>query len=217
MVLAKDENRKLLSQTERSFAEKMALKKYYSRKLKVMENEKRAIDAYLKKYDIKIESAETLLEDTSSYKELLKPYFSSLSKELIDWMNSPYEKNPKNPEKLIHKTVNGLMVRSKSEAMIAKLLYVNKIPFRYECALHLPEKTIYPDFTIKHPKTGELFYWEHFGWMDNLNYCAYASDKFERYVMNGIIPSIHLITTYETKEHPFSIETAEELIKKFFL
>ena len=78
----------------------------------------------------------------------------------------PYEKNPKYPEHLIHKTVSGIYVRSKSESMIALQLYTEKIPFRYECALQLGETTLYPDFTILHPKTGEIFYWEHFGMMD---------------------------------------------------
>ena len=35
------------------------------------------------------------------------------------------------------------------------------IPFRYECALTLGNTTVYPDFTIMHPNTGELIYREH--------------------------------------------------------
>ena len=57
-------------------------------------------------------------------------------------------------------------MRSKSEAMIAMSLYVQKIPYRYECELKLGSITLFPDFTIRHPETGEIFYWEHFGMMD---------------------------------------------------
>ncbi len=210
-------NKNLVKKEERIFAEKMAVKKFHMYKLSGMENEKKAVDAYLKAYDTTIKSTDSLLDDTSNYKELLAPYFTSFSKEMLDWMNAPYKRNPKNPEKLTHKTVKGLMVRSKSEAMIAKLLYINKIPFRYECELVLGDKVLYPDFTIIHPKTGKIFYWEHFGLMDNVQYRAHHCTKNEDYVMNGMIPSIDVIFTYETLENPFSIEDAEMYIKKLFL
>lgn len=210
-------DRRIVKKEELKFAEKMAKKKFYSYKLAVIENEKMAIDAYLKNYNTKLQSPDTLLDDNSNYKELLAPYFTSFSKEILDWMNAPYKRNPKYPEKLTHKTVNGLMVRSKSEAMIAKLLYLNKIPFRYECELTLGDKIVYPDFTIIHPKTGKIIYWEHFGLMDRVDYCAHSCTRYEDYVMNGYVPFVHLIFTYETLENPFSIEDAEMYIKKYFL
>ena len=91
-------------------------------------------------------------------------------KELLKWMNSPYEHNTKYPEQLTLKTISGHTVRSKSEALIDMALHVNKIPFRYECALPLSDIVLYPDFTIRHPQTGNFYYWEHFGLMDDLNY-----------------------------------------------
>ena len=86
------------------------------------------------------------------------------------------------------------------------------IPFRYECALHLGNTTLFPDFTIRHPKTGEFFYWEHFGMIDNATYCQNMTSKLQLYTAHGIIPSIQLITTYETKEHPLSAEMVENII-----
>lgn len=56
------------------------------------------------------------------------------------------------PERLIHKTSAGIDVRSKSEAMIVQVLHSHKIPFRYECALHIGSITLYPDFTIRIPR-----------------------------------------------------------------
>ena len=101
--------------------------------------------------------------------------------------------------------------------MISHFLYTNRIPFRYECALNLDTTTLYPDFTIRHPSTGEFYYWEHFGLMDDPSYCKTVSSKIYFYSINGIIPMIHLITTYETQNNPLSIETIEKTIEHYFL
>lgn len=61
-------------------------------------------------------------------------------------------------------------MRSKSEAMIVKVLKQNKIPYRYEAKLLFGDIEMYPDFTIRHPKTGQWFYWEHFGLLDKADY-----------------------------------------------
>ena len=90
------------------------------------------------------------------------------------------------------------------------------IPFRYECALELGNRVIYPDFTLLHPKTGKKFYWDHFGLMDDLNYCHNTSMKIQLYSINGIIPSIDLIMTFETKEHPLYIEQVEAIVEQYF-
>ncbi len=130
-------------------------------------------------------------------------------------MQAPYDRSPKYPEQLIHKTAAGVMVRSKSEAIIAMLLHTHKIPFRYECALSLNNVTIYPDFTIHHPLTGQIYYWEHFGMMDNPTYSQNTCSKLQLYATNGIYPTIQLITTFETKENPLDSEYVEALIRHF--
>lgn len=140
-----------------------------------------------------------------------------MSKELSDWTFAPFEQSSKFPEQLVHKSPSGHFVRSKSEAMIDTLLYLKKLPFRYECALHLDNVTLYPDFTIRHPKSGKTFYWEHFGLMDDPNYSKNAYFKLQTYTSHGIIPSIHLITTYETKEHPLTSDFIEKILQYYFL
>ena len=132
-------------------------------------------------------------------------------------MHESYQKNQKYPEQLIHKSSSGNIVRSKSETIIDMLLYTNKIPFRYEALLQLGESSIFPDFTIRHPKTGDYYYWEHFGMMDNPAYFKKVTPKLDLYISHGIIPSIQLITTYETKEHPLSVDTISHLIEQYFL
>jgi len=99
-----------------------------------------------------------LMENHPGYQELLQGYFLPEIEEFREWMLAPYDRNTTYSENLIHKTSMGSFVRSKSEAMITHFLFTHQIPFRYECALHLEETIIYPDFTIRHPVTGKLYY-----------------------------------------------------------
>ncbi len=200
---------------ERFLAEQLAYKKYLSLQLEEFMQEKHAIDSYLSRHSSSEAPSHNLLT-TPGYQELLSSAFTPDSEDLTSWMNAPYETNPQYPENLIYKTVSGHIVRSKSEAMIATLLHMHRIPFRYECALHLGPITLYPDFTLRHPATGETFYYEHFGMMDEPHYCERAQHKFQTYTSHGIIPTIQLITTYETKEHPLTPDTIENIIRQYF-
>ena len=201
----------------RDLAEQLAVKKYLSLQIKELLHEKNAIQLYLNHHSRNQGQAQQLLASDSAYHDLLAGHFTQFSQELAEWMSSPYQHNPLHPEQLIHKSVSGNMVRSKSEAIIDMFLYTNHIPFRYECALQLGEVTIYPDFTIRHPKTGEIYYWEHFGLIDYPEYSQKSYSKLHLYSKHQIFPSINLITTFETKDYPLSTDLVEKIIKYYFL
>lgn len=206
--------RKYISKKKRMLAENLAAKKYLVTLLEDLNQEKKAIEFYLRHH--KTNQAEQFLKPTSPYYKLLTPFFNLSNEDYQKWMTAEYERNVKYPEQLIFKASSGNCVRSKSEMMIDMFLHINKIPFRYECALQLGEITIYPDFTVKHPMTGDIYYWEHFGMMDDPKYCKNACSKLQLYTSNGIIPSIHLITTFETKDYPLSSEAIENIIAYYF-
>lgn len=199
----------------RQLAEQLALKTYLSLLLEDLSHEKRALQFYLDHHS-ESPKAELLLKHPE-YKALLSPNFRLLSEELSDWKDTPYERNPHHPEHLLHKSSSGNLVRSKSESIIDMLLYINKIPFRYECALQLDEITLFPDFTIRHPKTGDVYYWEHFGLMDNPVYSQNVCSKLQLYATHNIIPSIKLITTYESKDNPLNPDMVQKIITHYFL
>lgn len=206
-----------IKKKEQNMAERLALKKYYQFLEKELSNEKQAIMMYLKQSNSKTDMVELFLSQNSEFKSLLDKQFKPRSKELEEWMNASYEKNPYHLENLIHKSISGNCVRSKSEALIDMVLYTNKIPYRYEDALQCGSSIIYPDFTIRHPKTGEFYYWEHFGMMDNGKYIENVVSKLRMYLTNGIIPTMQLIMTFETKEKPFTSEEAAEIVEKYFM
>ena len=179
-------------------------KKWYiscdGEKIYIPSNEKNtAVSMAEKKY------YEVMLQDILQEKRAIQSYLDLCNKEQTG------------EEQLIHPIFNGQKVRSKSEAIIATMLHVNKIPFHYEEALHLGKRVIYPDFTIRHPVTGQIYYWEHFGMMDNENYAQVAFRKMQLYNINGIMLSDTLLATYESEEAPLKSNIVENMIQQYFL
>jgi ATP-dependent DNA helicase RecQ len=68
----------------------------------------------------------------------------------------------------IYQTLSGHMVRSKSEVIIANILFERKIPFEYEAELLVDAEQFSPDFTIKWK--GKTYYWEHLGLLEQEQY-----------------------------------------------
>ena len=207
--------RQYLPKDQRKYAEKLAMKKYLLLRMKELIQEERAVGSYISHHRESV--SEQMLAPDSPYSELLAPYFQPESSDLQSWMESPYEQNKKYPEQKIYGTSAGIHVRSKSESMIVYLLHDYKIPFRYESELELGQVTVYPDFTIRHPKTGKLFLWEHLGMVDETAYRRNALSKLQLYMEHGWIPSVNLILTFETKEYPLDMAYVEGLIKEYFV
>ena len=176
-----------------------------------------AINFYLRHHNTGDTEVEKLFAKDSEYSELLSDFFKPLSQELDEWMHASYIRSNKYPEHLIHPSCAGYNVRSKSESMICTYLSINQIPFRYECALTLGNKVYYPDFTIRHPKTGEIYYWEHLGLMEDAGYTMDNFDKLHTYSMYQIYPDKNLILTFEYEDQPLSPDVIEEKINRFFL
>ena len=78
---------------ERELAEKLAHKTYLSLRLKTLLNEKIAIESYLKYYQPNALREEQNIITLPEYKDFLSSYFTPLSQELANWMNTPYETN----------------------------------------------------------------------------------------------------------------------------
>ncbi len=205
-----------IPKTNEKLAQQLAIKKYYSCLLEELIVEKKALEAYLNKPHIITPKSKQLLTDVPAYQKLLSSHFKTNDEYISEWINSPYKKNTKHTENLIHKTASGHLVRSKSEALIDLSLFTNQIPFRYECALELENITLYPDFTIMHPETSEIFYWEHFGKMDNISYRQNTGSKLQTYCNNNIIPNVNLITTFETQDSPLNSQQVQEIINYYF-
>lgn len=215
--LTNKNGKEYLPKKELNLAEKLAEKKYVSLLLKELSEEETALQAYLKSPHKFRGKAQELIENSTEYQNLLSSKYLPKSKELEEWMNEPYTNNTFHPEDLKIKTMSGKYVRSKSESIIDMMLYMNCIPYRYEDTLVANGTILHPDFTIRHPKTGEYYYWEHFGMMDNREYAQNVVSKLQLYISQGIIPNIQLITTYETRDKPLDSSVVEKIVRHYFL
>lgn len=80
----------------------------------------------------------------------------------------------------IHQALSGVMVRSKSEVIIANLLHNSELPFSYEMPLFAGDGTLrLPDFTLSW--RGRTYYWEHLGMLDQTKYADDWSKKQKWY------------------------------------
>lgn len=204
-----------LPKKKRKLAEQLAKRRYLTTLLADDIHEKNTIEMYLRHHREK--AAEDMIRASSPFQELLFPAFQSTSQYLQDWANSPYEKSEQYPEHLVFETGFGICVRSKSEAMIAMSLREHKIPFRYECVLELGGEKIFPDFTIRHPKTGEYYYWEHLGLIDKKDYRRKTIWKMNLYLENDFRVSGNLIFTSENDDHPLRPMDVMKTIEHHFL
>lgn len=94
------------------------------------------------------EHSDTQLRNTHMFTLALRP----------DDVQKPY------PETLIHRTQKGDVVRSKSEVVVANILYSLDISYEYEKPLYSrsdPKDFRLPDFTASFE--GDIYYWEHLG------------------------------------------------------
>ena len=93
-------------------------------------------------------------------------------------------------ERLIHNTMRGELVRSKSEVIIANLLHARNIDYEYEQQLIIDgvSQDKFPDFTIEDDDTGVKYVWEHLGMLGDRSYKRRWSDKEQWYRDNGILP-----------------------------
>lgn len=213
----KNVKRKYISKsTGRSLAEKLARKAYDKKKLSGCKKELKAMKLYLLHSTKGNRPEQVYLNEKSGYRELLLSNLPLLSKELEEWKAEQFESNPLHTENLLIRAADGTMVRSKSESMIASELFANTIPYRYECAMEIEGYLVYPDFTIRHPMTGKVYIWEHFGMIDNEEYLERTLKKIRIYLRNGYIPGMNFIMTFETKQNPLGYDTVFRVISEYF-
>ena len=105
---------------------------------------------------------------------------------LFDLSVRPEDVTAPFPAHLVHRTSTGVLVRSKSELVIAEVLSELGISYEYEKRLESPKNAKdfrLPDFTVSYQ--GDTYYWEHLGMMDVPSYREAWERKQVWYDRNG--------------------------------
>ena len=145
------------------------------------------------------------------YSDIARRFTNLFEKPEIVEHNSKYYESS-----LIHKTIRGELVRSKSEVIIANMLFERDINYEYEKELSLAGDGIkIPDFTITVAGRDEPIYWEHCGMMSNADYRRRWEVKRKVYEKHGIVDGVNLIVSEENDS--FDSQKIADLIDQYDL
>ncbi len=160
------------------------------------------------------ENTDLLFQNLSeNRRKLITPYILTDEQYALEWLVKDFKPNPYMAEKRIYDTNRGEMVRSKSEAILADMLYDIGIPYHYEKPLRLKSgRVVYPDFTLLEVNARKEIYFEHFGLLEDEEYLGNALAKLDEYRGCGIYPGKNLIFTYETRNSPLDIKGIKKML-----
>lgn len=204
-----------IPKAKRETASQLAYKRYLEWKVKELTQERDSVRQCIEDHENRGPLAsEKIREDP--YRRLIRPQNWLKPQADLAWAEEDFRQSAEYPEGKKIQTACGIYVRSKSEAIIANLLFSHGIPFRYEMLLSFGGTSYAPDFTIKVPSNGKIMYWEHYGNMDNSNYLQKTCIKRNDYLNHGLIPGVNMIETYETGDKPLNSIYVDWLIR-FYL
>ena len=211
--------RRRLSKTKDSLLiQSLAKKDYYSSLIPIAENELNTIERLLE-----IKDNQTLGKVYQNLhherQKLVTPVEETRERTIQQWVDMPYPPSEPESGKYYIPTERGEMVRSMNEYMIANALFHHGIPYKYEYPYEaINGKTLHPDFFVKNKSTGDEFFWEHFGMMDNPEYVMNSfMYKTNLYSADGFFLGKNLIVTFSGGKYSLDEETINRIIKEYLL
>lgn len=210
--------RKYIKKKQFPFIRRLAQKRYFEELEPIAKKNLEILKEFFERY--KPSELEKVYDKMHEVRKMLvKPAFVSKEEILRQWLEEEYEENDSHPEHKRFQTDQGEVVRSKSEALIANLLYSHRdvLLYKYERPLELDVngriRVLHPDFTILNVKTGRVVYWEHVGLLDK---SAYANDfvwKMNAFANNGFKPGKDVLASYETEEEPLDTVLIRKMVE----
>ena len=211
------DNYKYIRKDDFKTAEALIQKKYLEDVLKSIKCESKVIKKIQNLYP------NTVAEDVygqlpEERKEIVKPIVLPDEQFVKSWQERPYTPKPISKDVPVYITMNGERVRSKSEMIIADRLFVNGIPYKYECPLIVGDnEIIHPDFTILRIRDRKIIYYEHCGKMDDPGYAEEMVERSVKYSLAGIVQGDSLFYTYESSTKPLDVRVLDNMIKRSFM
>lgn len=214
--LPSEKNGKYIPVRERKKALDLIRKRYLLRVVESAGHQVLLIDSFLNGYDPEALDKVYALEGDIR-KKLITPIVMPDELFINNWTSVIYEGKPFQEGVPEHYTNKDERVRSKSEVLIANTLAHFKIPYRYEYPTEVLGRIIYPDFTVLRVADRKEIIWEHFGMMDEEEYCDKAFQRIRNYEAAGMFPGKDLIFTFETIKMPLNSRVVEAMIKQYLV
>lgn len=209
-----------LSKKDLKLAKKLAQKAYDKKVLHAAERELKAwnmLAAFFPEHTVE----EVYATLSPARQALVVPVIETDEEFRAKWEAVTYQPGYIRADAPVFMTDRGERVRSKSEQLIANLLYRLGIPYRYEYPVELEvdgrKKTWRPDFMILDVKQRKEYYLEHFGMLDDTsedNYARNAFWKMKVYEANGIYEGKNILYSFETSRAPLDISYVEMKLRR---
>ncbi|MBQ8139540.1 MAG: hypothetical protein IJ195_08820 [Lachnospiraceae bacterium] len=208
-----DNKRKYIRKSEYETVQKVLQLGYDEEVLKALHDKKLVLERFLAKY--KPFSLETLYTGLSDgRKAMIKTIYPTDTEFINDWYKDFVEDDNPYPKETSYRTDRGESVRSKSEKIIADILYKYGIPYVYEPKLRLNNgKNLFPDFALLDLKARKTIYWEHFGLASDGEYASKAMTKLGVYENEGFVVGRDLLFSVESSETPLNIKVIERKVR----
>lgn len=212
-------DRKYIKKNELFLAQKLAQKQYYAEVKSIIEinlNELKSLQAIYCQENLK----DVYTHLCNERKNMVIPLHDDEEERIRKWNDEVYEKNTLYQENLKYETEQGELVRSKSEVIIANVLYKHRddILYKYEHPLKVMVAgkiiTIYPDFTVMNVHTGKITYWEHAGMLDEPSYANDFVKKINTYVNNDLLIGRDVVISCETAENYLDIGAIKKMVEE---
>ena len=204
-----------LTKKDAALIKALIQKSYLKEVLKSARRELAALEKIMKLYpdELPEEVYDKLPEERKKH---AVPVIPGNEKDARKWMDAPYTRKPFKKDAPVFITMRGERVRSKSEMIIADRLYVNGIPYRYECPLKVGNMVIHPDFSMLRVSDGKVIYHEHCGMMDDPGYADEMVSRVNAYNQAGIIQGDRLTFSFESASAPLDVRLIDSLINGYF-
>ena len=214
--------RKFINKDNINLVKRLAQKKYYWHMKSIIDINLKVLKYLVERYCPE-KMDRVFAELGNECKPFIMPLKGSREDQIRQWYEEKYEVNEAYPEHLRYKTEQGELVRSKSEVIIANMLYQHRdvLLYKYECPLKVKEagkiKVIYPDFKIMNIRTGKITYWEHAGLMDDTGYADDFVRKINTYISNNLLVGRDVVFSCETEDHPLDMTVVKKVIEEICL
>lgn len=190
-------------------------KRYIKKALRIMAADivvlKKAVDRY-----VEFDEDSVMREFTSAHPRLQEAIFRNRQID-VDWAGNYVQAKSLFDSDRTSLAGDKTLMRSRGEIIIAEKLRQYDIPFRYEAEFNIPDIPYVPDFMIKRPRDGKIFYWEHFGDVNDEDYMKRNEIKLEVYERYGIVPWDNLIITYDTIDGGVNTPLIEAMIHAWLI
>lgn len=209
--------RKYIKKSEHELASLLAQKEYEQNLLILLNQRKTSLEQLIQTY----KSTDLLSSYNNIHPQkqpLIHPLFVSDDDYAKNWQAVQYDRKTFSENSSEIYSNKGERVRSKSEKIIADLLYQMDIPYRYEFPfLTITNRLLHPDFLILNKRTRKEYYLEHFGRMEDPEYVSKNINRMNELASSGLILGQNLLFTFESAHRPLNTKTLQLLVETHFL